>query len=170
MYKRSGIKKLGKKKSHREAMINNQLRSLFTSGKVETTSPKAKVLKGAAESLVAKVKGAKDEQILRKDLRRIVGNDQVAELVKEYAAGKGRVTISKIRFRDGDNALISKVALMDLKKKAAKKATTAKKAVKKEDKKVEKKEMNIAKKAIRGVKERTVARGDQSRAKSRSGL
>lgn len=169
MYKRSGIKKLGKKKSHREAMINNLLRSLFTNGKVETTSPKAKVLRGAAESLIGKVRGAKDDLVLSRDLRVIVGNDEVAELVRAYSAGEGRVSIAKIGFRDGDNAQISKVTLMDLAKKTKKAVKTTKKVAKKEDKKEEKK-MNIAQKAVKGVKERTVARGEQSRAKSRSGL
>jgi len=53
MYKGVKKSKLGRKASNRKALMQNQLRSLFESGHVTTTSPKAKVLKSNAQSLIA---------------------------------------------------------------------------------------------------------------------
>ena len=79
MYKQKRIRKLGKKTSHRDALIKNLLRGLFEYGKVETTSSKAKALKANAESLIEKSKTAGDQLILRRNLQIVFGN---TELVK----------------------------------------------------------------------------------------
>jgi ribosomal protein L17 len=42
MYKRKSIKKLGRTTSHRKALIKNQLRSVLSTGKVKTSTVKAR--------------------------------------------------------------------------------------------------------------------------------
>ena len=56
MYKRKSIKKLGRTHSHRKALIKNLLRSILKSGYIQTSSVKAKVLRGELESIFNKVK------------------------------------------------------------------------------------------------------------------
>ena len=56
MYKRVKKSKLGVKASHRDSLRRNLLRSLFEKNSVVTTTPKAKVLKMDASSLIEKGK------------------------------------------------------------------------------------------------------------------
>ena len=81
MYKRIKRAKLGRKKSHRESLIDNLLRSLFDHNYVVTTTTKAKVLKQNAESLieVGKKKG-EDLNFMRK-LNNVLGKETI---VKKY--------------------------------------------------------------------------------------
>ena len=46
-------RKLGRTASHKKAMLNNMATSLFDNGKVRTTLPKAKELRGVAERLIS---------------------------------------------------------------------------------------------------------------------
>lgn len=121
MYKQVKRKKLGKKKTHRESLIRNLLRSLFANDYVVTTTPKAKVLKGEAISIIEKGKRVKDEVSFRRELQNIFGkNDLVkkySEYIKKENAGVGFV---RVGFRDGDNAEISRIFLLGLEKKKKK--------------------------------------------------
>ena len=63
MYKRINLKKLGRTHSHRKALKQNQVRSILESGKVKTSSVKAKVLRGELESLLNLVKVTKEGDI-----------------------------------------------------------------------------------------------------------
>ena len=171
MYKQKKIKKLGKKTSHREALIRNQLRSLFENGKVTTTSTKAKALKASAESLIENSKKVTDKLVSRRNLQVIFGSTELVAKFNEYIAKENTgVTIVKVGFRAGDNAETSRVELMGLKK--------AKKE-KKEEKVEEKKEKKVEKKETVGIEKRTSKRNiasqkgtvvNKERAKSRSGL
>jgi large subunit ribosomal protein L17 len=168
MYKQKKLRKLGKKKTHRESMIRGQLRGLFEHGKVKTTSQKAKALKASAESLINKGKTAKNELALRKDLQIVFGNAELVKKFMEYVAKENTgVSIVKVGFRVGDNAEISRVELLGLKKKA-----------KKESKKEVKEEKVVEKQNSVDMKKRSVAKSidkgatvkKTTRAKSRSGL
>ncbi|WKZ30783.1 MAG: L17 family ribosomal protein [Candidatus Dojkabacteria bacterium] len=110
MFKRTGQKKLGRKQSHRHALVKNQVRSLFVDGRVTTTTPKAKVLKANAESLLKKAEKGADELATVRYLNMMLGDARLVKAVQEYvAAGNTGVTIMKVGFRAGDNSEKSKV-------------------------------------------------------------
>ncbi len=103
-------KKLGRTKSHREALVRNQMRSLFTSGSLITTTPKAKVLKQKTQSFLDMIK-EQNLEVTRK-MHVILGNAVLVKKATEYSKkGENKVQIVKIGFRDGDNAQTSKVTL-----------------------------------------------------------
>jgi len=167
MYKRVKKAKLGRKQSHRNSLRRNLLRSLFTHNSVVTTSPKAKVLKQDASSLIAK--GISNGQSLefRRELGNILGSDEVVKKFYEYIKKENiGVVITKIGFRSGDNAEKSRVIL---------KGTEKKKVVKK-DKNVEDKKKIVTKigkntnlKDEKRIDKTAVVKKEQ-RANTRSGL
>lgn len=170
MYKQIKKKKLGRKKSHRESLIRNLVRSLFNNNYIVTTTPKAKVLKQKASSLIEKGKNPKDTLSFRRELDVILGGE---ELVKKYFdyIKKDNIGVGFVRvgFRDGDNAEVSRVFLLGLDKK--------KKKVSKEDKeeeKHEKQEGDIQKRRIElDVDKRvdkTAVIKKTERARSRAGI
>jgi large subunit ribosomal protein L17 len=170
MYKRRNVKKLGRTKSHRDALMMNQLRNLFKYGYVKTTSPKAHVLKGKAESLIAEYS---DSVSFRRKAGRILGTKELVDTFTEYAKKPAKkVRIYKIGFRAGDMGEVSKVELVDFKEKK-----TAKKEEVKKDSKKEKKmqsEKNVDKKQLerrdQEISAKKIMKVNRERAKSRSGL
>ncbi|MDX9739437.1 MAG: L17 family ribosomal protein [Candidatus Dojkabacteria bacterium] len=176
MYKRNSIKKLGRTTSHRKALIQNQLRSLVESGKIKTTSPKAKVMKGEIESLISKVRTTKDGDLsLRRKLLIVFGNTELVNRFVDIAKkDSAKVLIKKVGFRDGDNAQVSVLEIKGLKVKGVKKVGKTKD----EPKEVEEKKPVIdeeKKKGILGLgSKKSVTKGvgpiNKERAKSRSGL
>lgn len=171
MYKRVKIKKLGRTRSNRNALIQNQLRSLFAVGKVQTTSTKAKVLLGRAQSMINSMKSVNLNS--RKSATQVLGSRDLSDHVIEYAKSNPVVKIMKVGYRDGDNAQVSRVELVGY--TAPKKASTKKTAE-------SKKKLNVdTKKSVTAVR-KNVARKDsgkkvaktatvkRERATSRSGL
>jgi len=139
MYKRSKRKKLGRKKTHRESLIRNLLRSLFDNNYVVTTTAKAKVLKQSASSLIEEGKNKGDDKAFSMKLEEILGKGDLVEKYKDYLKkediGAGFV---RVCFRAGDNAEMSRVFLLGLDKKAkAKKSTKEDEKGKKKEKKEE---------------------------------
>ena len=172
MYKRVKRKKLGKKKSHRESMINNLLRYLFDNNYVVTTTPKAKVLKSEASSLIEKGKKYKEELSFRRKLEVILGDSDIVKKYKEYIT-KEKVGVSFVRvgYREGDNAEISRVYLLGMDKKKKKTAKSKKDETKEEKEKDEKgTESKILKQEIDKKVDKTAVIKDTRRATSRSGL
>ncbi len=174
MFKRQSFKKLGKKASHRNAMTKNLLRSIFQSGYLTTTTPKAKMLKGEVESIIRTINKSEKDHNLFKKLEAILGSRNVVEMAINYVGSTDRkVRIVKVGFRPGDNAEKSKIELMGYKSEASKKKVTKgdDKAVAetKEVKKVEKK--SGLRGLISGGKSvGKVATVKRERARSRSGL
>lgn len=176
MYKRNSIKKLGRKTSHRKALILNQLRSLVESGKIRTTSPKAKVMRGQIESLISKVRTTKDGDLnLRRRLQIVFGNTELVNRFVDIAKKDStKVTLKKVGFRAGDNAEVSVLEIKGLKVKKVKKVGKTKA----EPKEVEKKKPVIEEEKKRGLLDfggkksvtKGVAKVNKERAKSRSGL
>jgi len=80
MYKGVKKSKLGRKASNRNLLLINLTRSLFKSGQLVTSSARAKALKQTVESLISKMKTPKNDLVLRRDLQKVFGND---ELVKQ---------------------------------------------------------------------------------------
>ena len=169
MYKRIKKAKLGRKETHRNSLRRNLLRSLFEKNYVVTTSPKAKVLKSDASSLLEKGKMNKDKVTFIRDLQVILGDDKLIKKLKDYLTKeKVGVIITKVGFRSGDNAEKSRVTLLGMEKK--------KKIVKKDDekdgnKKVEKHEPK--RRSVFGQEKKvdtTVTIKKTERARTRAGL
>ncbi len=136
MYKGVKKAKLGRKASNRKALMINQIRSLFESGHVVTTSPKAKVLKTNADSIIALGKKNKGMLSLRRELAVTLKDEKLVKKFIEYVEKvEAGVRIVKIGFRKGDNGEKSRVELIGMEKKAkkiVKKATEKKEEVKEE--------------------------------------
>ncbi len=107
---------LNRPADHRKAMMRNLITSLFLSGKVKTTDAKAKALTSAAEKLITKVKKNDDMNAIRV-LKEIVFTEESSRKALEYARKtkktSGFTRITKIRFRDGDNACLLQVELIN---------------------------------------------------------
>lgn len=110
------VKKLGRTKSHRKAMLANMAGSLFTYHIIKTTEAKAKEVKRLAEKLLTLAKRGdlharrlvydviKDRKIVKKIF------DEIAPKFKERDGGYTRVL--KLGTRRGDGASISVVELL----------------------------------------------------------
>ena len=176
MYKRNSIKKLGRKRSHRKALVRNLLRSIMQSGKVNTSSVKAKVLRGELTSILSKAKNSDEKDIsLLRDMLTIFGNKELVKKVFEIAKKDStKVSIKKVGFRAGDNTEMSLVEISGFKTKSkSKKQGKVEKKEEKEEKVEIKKEeekkrgiLNLGRKNI--SKEVTTVK--KERARSRSGL
>lgn len=176
MYKGVKKSKLGRKTSNRKALMINQLRSLFENGHVVTTSPKAKVLKSNAQSLIAQGKKKKGMLTFRRDLAVTLKEEGLVKKFVEYAEKDvAGVRIIKIGFRKGDNGEKSKVELIGMEKKKIKVATKTVKSEKKEEVKEEKTttpvkvSKNILNRNEKGIDKSAVMKKTE-RAKTRSGL
>jgi len=117
MRHRHGLRKLNKTSSHRLAMLRNMTNSLFLHEVIKTTLPKAKELRRVAEPLITL---AKEETLANKRLAfdRLRDRDIVvklfAELGPRYKERKGGyLRILKFGFRQGDNAPMALVELVD---------------------------------------------------------
>jgi large subunit ribosomal protein L17 len=117
MRHRHGLRKLNKTSSHRLAMLRNMTNSLFLHEVIKTTLPKAKELRRVAEPLITL---AKEDTLANKRLafdrlrdREIVVK-MFAELGPRYKERKGGyLRILKFGFRQGDNAPMALVELVD---------------------------------------------------------
>ncbi len=176
MYKRVKIKKLGRTRSNRKALVQNQVRSLFSTGKVQTTTAKAKVLFGEAQSLLKRMASAGDLNST-KLVSRILSNRDLAQNAITYAKGGNAVVkIMKVGFRDGDNAQVSRVELVGYTlptRKVSKK--TQKKGKETKEVKSDAKKINVAAKKqsqarSAGKKVTGTVTARRQRATSRSGL
>ncbi len=176
MNKRLSKAKLGRTKSHREALMRNQMRSLFTNGSLVTTTPKAKALKQTAESFLSKVEVESLEHT--RAMYNMLGSKDLVKKCAEYIKkGENKVSIVKVSFRDGDSAETSKVTLIDFDKLFGKKKVTLESKKTGKKKEVEVKEetgktqkVNVEKKTEKkflNIKDKFV---NKERAKSRSGL
>src|SRR6185437_2363359 len=110
-------RKLNRTSSHREAMFKNMAASLIKHELIRTTVPKAKDLRRVAEPLItlAKVDGVANRRLAFARLRdkQAVGKLFV-ELGPRYRERKGGyLRIIKCGFRDGDNAPMAYVELVD---------------------------------------------------------
>ena len=117
MRHRHGLRKLNKTSSHRLAMLRNMTNSLFTHEAIKTTLPKAKELRRVAEPLITL---AKEATVANRRLAfdRLRDRDMVVKLFDELgprykARNGGYLRILKMGFRQGDNAPMAYVELMD---------------------------------------------------------
>ncbi len=109
-------RKLNRTASHKKAMLNNMATSLFAHGKVRTTLPKAKELRGVAERLISFARRG-DLHARRRVLRRIQNKVVVTKLFEEigpsFADRNGGYTrILKLGHRRGDSRELCLIELV----------------------------------------------------------
>jgi large subunit ribosomal protein L17 len=117
MRHRHGLRKLNRTSSHRLAMLRNMTVSLLRHEAIKTTLPKAKELRRVVEPILTL---GKTDTVANKRLafsrlcdREIVGK-LFSELGPRYAARNGGyLRILKMGFRQGDNAPMAFVELVD---------------------------------------------------------
>jgi large subunit ribosomal protein L17 len=117
MRHRHGLRKLNKTSSHRLAMLRNMTNSLLKHEAIKTTLPKAKELRKVVEPIITL---GKTETLAHKRLAfdRLRDRDMVLKLFAELgprykARNGGYLRILKMGFRQGDNAPMALVELMD---------------------------------------------------------
>jgi large subunit ribosomal protein L17 len=117
MRHRHGLRKLNRTTAHRLAMLRNMTNSLLKHEVIKTTLPKAKELRRVAEPIITL--GKKPSLANRRlAFNRLRDRDMVvklfAELGPRYATRNGGyLRILKMGFRQGDNAPMALVELMD---------------------------------------------------------
>ena len=117
MRHRHGLRKLNRTSSHRLAMLRNMTVSLLKHEAIKTTLPKAKELRRVAEPIITL---GKTPTLANKRLAfdRLRDRDTVVKLFDELgprykARNGGYLRILKYGFRQGDNAPMALVELVD---------------------------------------------------------
>jgi large subunit ribosomal protein L17 len=111
------LRKLNRTSSHRLAMLRNLMNSLIEHEAIKTTVPKAKELRKVVEPMITL---AKTDSVANRRLafNRLRDRDSVTKLFNDlgprFAKRPGGYTrILKMGFRDGDNAPMAFVELVD---------------------------------------------------------
>ena len=130
MRHRLGLRKLNRTSSHRLAMLRNMTNSLLKHEVITTTLPKAKELRRVVEPMITLGKIATVAN-RRLAFNRLRDRDMVSKLFNElgprYAKRNGGyLRILKHGFRQGDNAPMALVELMDRPDAAAEGSAAAK--------------------------------------------
>lgn len=117
MRHRHGLRKLNRTSSHRLAMLRNMSNSLIKHEVIRTTVPKAKELRRVVEPLInlGKTPSVANRRLAFSRLR---DRDSVVKIFDQlgprYQARRGGyLSILKMGFRQGDNAPMALVRLMD---------------------------------------------------------
>ncbi len=117
MRHRHGLRKLNRTSAHRLAMLRNMTVSLLKHEAIKTTLPKAKELRRVAEPIITL---GKTNTLANKRLAfdRLRDRETVVKLFDELgprykARNGGYLRILKFGFRQGDNAPMALVELMD---------------------------------------------------------
>jgi large subunit ribosomal protein L17 len=117
MRHRNGLRKLNRTSSHRQAMLRNMANSLLRHEVIKTTVPKAKELRKVVEPLITL--GKKPSLANRRlAFDRLRDREIVVKIFDELgprfsARNGGYLRILKCGFRDGDNAPMAFVELLD---------------------------------------------------------
>jgi len=117
MRHRNGLRKLNRTSSHRQAMFRNMANSLLQHEVIKTTLPKAKELRRVVEPLITL--GKKPTVANRRlAFNRLRDRDMVVKLFDELGPrfanrNGGYLRILKFGFRNGDNAPMALVELLD---------------------------------------------------------
>ena len=127
MRHRLGLRKLNRTSSHRLAMLRNMTVSLLRHETIKTTLPKAKELRRVVEPMITL--GKKPSLANRRlAFDRLRDREMVVKLFDElgprYATRNGGyLSILKCGFRDGDNAPMALVTLLDQPESGAEETT-----------------------------------------------
>jgi len=117
MRHRSGLRKLNRTSSHRQAMFRNMANSLLRHEVIRTTLPKAKELRRVVEPLITLGKTATVAN-RRLAFNRLRDREIVVKIFNELGPRfatrpGGYLRILKCGFRDGDNAPMAYIELLD---------------------------------------------------------
>jgi large subunit ribosomal protein L17 len=130
MRHRLGLRKLNRTSSHRLAMLRNMTNSLLKHEVIKTTLPKAKELRRVVEPMITlgKTPTVANRRMAFNRLRdREIVTKLFDELGPRYAKRNGGyLRILKFGFRQGDNAPMALVELLDRPPESADAAATAK--------------------------------------------
>ena len=117
MRHRHGLRKLNRTSSHRLAMLRNMTNSLLRHETIKTTLPKAKELRRVVEPMITL---GKEPSLANRRLafNRLRDRDIVTKLFDELGPrfanrNGGYLRILKFGFRQGDNAPMALVELLD---------------------------------------------------------
>ena len=117
MRHRNGLRKLNRTSAHRKAMFQNMANSLLRHEAIKTTLPKAKELRRVVEPLITL---AKQPTVANRRLafNRLRDRDMVVKLFDELGPrfaqrNGGYLRVLKFGFRDGDNAPMALVEMLD---------------------------------------------------------
>ena len=123
MRHRHGLRKLNRTSSHRLAMLRNMTNSLLLHEAIKTTLPKAKELRRVVEPMITL---GKTPSLANRRLafNRLRDRDIVTKLFDELGPrfanrNGGYLRILKFGFRQGDNAPMALVELVDRPEQAA---------------------------------------------------
>lgn len=102
--------------AHRKAVVRNLITSLFLTGKIQTTEPKARALEREANKLITKVRSKTISEAIR-DLKKVVFTKESSIKALDYAQNNkertsGFIRKTKIGYRVGDGALLVQVELI----------------------------------------------------------
>ncbi len=135
MKHRIGVNRLGRKPSHRKALLRNMMTSLFKHERIKTTKTKAKEVRRYAEKVItrAKVDSVHNRRIIAK---RIWDKSVLAKLFTDIGPRfverpGGYTRIIKLGKRYGDGAETVLLELADKKQPKAKKKRAKKQKVEK---------------------------------------
>lgn len=129
MRHRHGLRKLNRTSSHRLAMLRNMTNSLLLHEAIKTTLPKAKELRRVVEPMITL--GKKPSLANRRlAFNRLRDRDIVTKLFDELGPrfanrNGGYLRILKFGFRQGDNAPMALVELLDRPETVAETPTAA---------------------------------------------
>ena len=117
MRHRNGLRKLNRTSAHRKAMFQNMANSLLRHEAIKTTLPKAKELRRVVEPLITLVKRPTVAN-RRLAFNRLRDRDMVVKLFDELGPrfaqrNGGYLRVLKFGFRDGDNAPMALVEMLD---------------------------------------------------------
>ncbi|RKX21458.1 MAG: 50S ribosomal protein L17 [Candidatus Zixiibacteriota bacterium] len=138
---RDKVKKLGRTKPHREALMSNMAMSLFLHRVIKTTDAKAKALKPVVDKIISTAKEDtlhSKRQVAKTIKQKDVFKKLFSEIVPQFSdRDSGFTRVVKLGVRRGDGAPMSVVELLTEKKvketdKKDKKAKKTKKASKSE--------------------------------------
>lgn len=123
--------RLGGSASHQRKILSNLAAQLFEHGAINTTDAKARLLRPYAEKLITKAKAGSVAD--RRNVLKLIPNKEVVaylfnELAPKFEGREGGYTrIIKLENRKGDNAPMSRIALV-LEETVSTEATRATKA------------------------------------------
>ena len=117
---RDKVKKLGRTKPHREALLSNMAMSLFTHRVIKTTDAKAKALKPVVDKIISTAK--EDTLHAKRQVAKTIKQKDVfkklfSEIVPQFSdRDSGFTRVVKLGVRRGDGASMSIVELLTEKK------------------------------------------------------
>lgn len=115
---KNAVKKLGRERDQRRALMRGLAKSLFEHGRIETTLAKAKTLRPWAEKLITKAKTGTlaNRRIV---IAKLGGDVFIANLLVDHIApqlskrSSGYLRIEKLNRREGDRAEMAAIEFVD---------------------------------------------------------